>query len=244
MEQRRSLTVSVVLGLHTILMRDVPERPKYPIKAGHYRDVTDEIEAYGVEHLTRHMSPAWRVETDMLVLLENVEKDVLSIEVMHAAPRFHYRFVRIHPFCDGNGRIARALSTFLLAKEYPDVLVFEKPINRIILDHREDYVGVLEYCDSIYDDLKDTEMLEEEKLSWAEEPFIRFYTIAFLKAYSDHNKSEHRKLEQAGISVPPFHPETPGLYDLTLAAMKELHPWNETMKQIAISNMSKDQGRN
>lgn len=233
-EQGRSLSLSIVCGLHALLMKGVPERPKRPIKAGRFRDVTDEMEAGGVEYLTRHMSPAWRVGSDVITLLEDIEQGALASEGMHAAGRFHYRFVRIHPFCDGNGRMARALSTFLLAKEYPDILTFEKPLNRIILDHREDYVGVLEYCDGIYEDLKDADITEEERLRWAEEPFSNFHAKAFLKAYREHNESEHRKLEKAGVLLPPLPAESPGLYNLSLEVVKQSHPWDEMIKEAAV----------
>lgn len=192
--------------------------------------MTDELEARGVEYLTKHMSLAWRVESDVTTLLEDVERGALASEGIHTTGRFHYRFVRIHPFCDGNGRMARAVSTFLLAKEHPDILTFEKPLNRIILDHREDYVGVLEYCDSIYEDLKNTDMIEEERLRWAEAPFSDFHAKAFLKAYREHNESEHRKLEKAGVPLPPFPPEFPGLYNLSLEVVKQSHPWDEIIK--------------
>lgn len=236
-EQERSLSLSMVCGLHAMLMKGVPERPKRPIKAGYFRDVTDEMEAGGVKYLTRHMSPAWRIWSDVVSLLEDVERGALALEGIHAAGRFHYRFVRIHSFCDGNGRMARALSTFLLAREHPDILTFEKPVNRIVLEHREDYVGVLEYCDGIYEDLKDADIPEEVKLRWAEDPFSDFHAKAFLKAYQEHNESEHRKLKEMGVPLSPFPPELPGLYDLSLKTIKESHPWDETVKKAAMLSL-------
>ena len=233
-EQGRSLTLSMVRGLHAMLMKGVPERPKHPIKAGRFRDVTDDMEAAGVEYLTEHMSPAWRVASDVATLLEDVERGSLTSEGVHAAGRFHYRFVRIHPFCDGNGRMARALSTFLLAREHPNIMTFEKPLNRIILEHREDYVGVLEYCDHRYEDLKEADMPEEERLRWAEEPFSNFHALAFLKAYREHNESSNRKLEEMGVPLSPLPLAPPGLYDLSIDAMKKAHPWDETIKEAVV----------
>lgn len=240
-EQGRSLRPGLVLGLHGMLMTGVPETPKRPLKPGRFRDATDEVEAAGVEYLTKHLSPAWRVEADLTALADAVEQGRLDEDGMHAAGRFHYRFVRIHPFCDGNGRMARALSTFLLAKEDRNILTFEKPLNRLILDHREDYVGVLEYCDGIYEDLRDADMPEEEKLRRAEEAFCAFHTTAYLAAYREHNEIAHRKLEEMGLDLPPFPPASPGLYDLRLETIKESHPWDETIKEAAVLATRQDE---
>lgn len=234
LEQGRSLTRGLVLELHRILMEGVSEEPKRPTKPGRFRDATDEVWAAGVKHLSKHMTPAWRIESDVVSLLEDAEGGKLHPDNMFAAGRLHYRFVRIHPFCDGNGRMARALSTFLLAREHSEILHFETPVSRVILDHREDYIGVLEYCDMIYEGLGETDIAEEKRLEWAERPFSDFHARAFLRAYREHNRRQHQKLEAMGLSVPPFPPSPPGLYALDLETMKKAHPWNETMKKAAV----------
>src|SRR5439155_10088547 len=52
----------------------------------------------------------------------------------------HHRFAQIHPFQDGNGRVARCLATliFLKADWFPLV---------ITRDHRERYIDALESAD-------------------------------------------------------------------------------------------------
>lgn len=240
-EQGRALRPGLVLGLHKMLMTGVPETPNRPLKPGRFRDATNEVKAARVEYLTKHMSPAWRIEADLTALLDTLEHGQLTEDGMYAAGQFHYRFVRIHPFCDGNGRMARALSTFLLAKEDQTILSFEKPMNRIILDHREDYIGVLEYCDSIYEDLKNADMPEEERLRFAEEAFCDFHTTAFLRAYREHNEAVHRKLEEMGLEMSSFPPAPPGLYDLRLETMRQSHPCNENIKEAMVLAARRDE---
>jgi len=218
-----------------MLLEGVPEKPKRPLKPGRFRDATDVVGAYGVEYLTAQMSPAWRIESDVIALLEDVDRGELASHAIHAAGRFHYRFARIHPFCDGNGRLARALATFLVASEHPEVLNFEKPINRIILEHREDYIGVLEYCDGIYEDLNEENIPEEAKLRKAEEPFSAFLARAILQAYRDHNEKLHRRLQERGLDVRRLPEPVLSVYDLSVEAIKAEHPWDDTIKGAIVT---------
>jgi fido (protein-threonine AMPylation protein) len=234
LRQGRRLTLGLLLPLHKKLLDGVPEEAGHPLKPGCLREATDIVEAAGVEHLTKHMSPAWRVKSDLISLLEAAEEGRLGSRGMETAAKFHYRFVRIHPFCDGNGRMARALSIFLLAQEDEEVLNFEKPVNEVLWEHRGDYVGVLEYCDSIYADLVPTQLTEEEKLAQCEEPFTQFYSLAFLGAYHQHNVSLRRKLQLLGLPLDDLPPPPPDLYDISLEHIKVLSPWDAYIREALV----------
>jgi Fic family protein len=58
------------------------------------------------------------------------------------AAEFHYRFVRIHPFDDGNGRMARMLMNFILMQYgYPPVI--------IKTEDKQNYIRALEQADTV-----------------------------------------------------------------------------------------------
>jgi len=233
-KQERSLTEGLVLGLHRLLMSGVPEVPGDPLKPGRIRGPTDDKRFAGFKYLKKHRSPPWRVRSDLNALLEDTENGRLASDWEGAAGRFFYRFLRIHPFCDGNGRMARALSTMLLARDHPEVLLFEKPIDEVILEHRDDYIGVLEYCDGIYEDLWGEDIPEEEKLRWAGEPFSDFYAGAFLEACRENDRKPPEGPEDKGVAAWRAKRDRP-VYDLSLEAIKASYPWDETLKKAIVS---------
>lgn len=59
---------------------------------------------------------------DLLEFVNKTTSDEVHPVIKSGA--FHYEFVRIHPFIDGNGRVARALATFILFLEGYDIKRF------------------------------------------------------------------------------------------------------------------------
>ena len=60
------------------------------------------------------------------------------------AATFHYRFIRIHPFDDGNGRMARLLMNTILIKHGYTLAV-------VPVEERGQYIGMLEQADKTED---------------------------------------------------------------------------------------------
>lgn len=103
------------------------------LSAGHFR--TGPVEVYVTETKTRAMPPWETIESSMEELLdyaENADELMLLKSV-----RFHFEFVNLHPFFDGNGRVARLWQTRLLMTEHP---VFEfLDVESMVFERRDEY---------------------------------------------------------------------------------------------------------
>ncbi len=77
-----------------------------------------------------------------LVAWYNEEETKGILSPIQLAALLHYRYIRIHPFEDGNGRIARLLVNYVLARHnYPMIIVRS--------DDKENYLQVLHQCDIV-----------------------------------------------------------------------------------------------
>lgn len=84
-----------------------------------------------------------KMEELMLWLRENQEKKMLHTVALAAT--FHYRFVAIHPFDDGNGRMSRLLmNLFLMQDGYPPVMIRQEDRNAYYAALRQADAGNLE----------------------------------------------------------------------------------------------------
>jgi Fic family protein len=76
--------------------------------------------------------------TDLMDWYYNQSK---NLQPFHVAAYFHHQFVSIHPFDDGNGRVARLVMNFILLKAgYPPVIIKAKD--------KENYYAALRKADA------------------------------------------------------------------------------------------------
>jgi Fic family protein len=132
---QEDISIQYIHDIHAMILRNIDDE-----NAGIYR----KIQVY-ISGDTRILPPA---------------RDVDILHPVILSGQFHYRFVQIHPYIDGNGRTARILSNIiLLSRGYPMVIL---PVVR-----RGDYIQSLHsmtgsldiftqwYADIVHENLKD-----------------------------------------------------------------------------------------
>ena len=112
-----------------------------------YKTRNDEVPSKPGEYTTVDMCAGDTIfgEHEKLIkqvprLLESTQKAIDSGEVhpMVIAAKFHGFYEYLHPFRDGNGRLGRLMSNFILLK-------MGQPLLIIPSSHREEYIAALKY---------------------------------------------------------------------------------------------------
>jgi Fic family protein len=112
---------SFVLQLHRMTVEKILD----PLRCGVYRETQVVIKNSMTGQVTFTPPPALAVPVQVRELLEFI--NTLHADEMHPVLKsgaVHYELVRIHPFVDGNGRVSRALSTYILFKDGYDIRKF------------------------------------------------------------------------------------------------------------------------
>ena len=141
-ENKHVLTQSFIRQLHKTLLREdytvyyqLPngEQSSYTIHAGRYKTRSNSvITRYGdrFEYASPEETPA--LMTDLVDWYNEAEQSGAYSPVELAA-LFHYRYIRIHPFEDGNGRIARLMVNYILARHgWPMIVVRSRMKNEYL----------------------------------------------------------------------------------------------------------------
>jgi len=132
-DRQEPLTQNFIRTLHqTLLREDYKEYRMLPngaqtsfvIHAGQYKTRPNSvITRYGdrFEYASPQETPALMAD---LVDWYNEEEKKGELSPVQLAALFHYRYIRIHPFEDGNGRIARLMVNYILSRHgWPMIVV-------------------------------------------------------------------------------------------------------------------------
>ena len=169
------LTQNFIRQLHKTLLREdytvyreLPggQQSSYVIHAGRYKTRPNSvITRYGdrFEYASPEETTALMAD---LVDWYNEEEKKGKLSPVELAALFHYRYLRIHPFEDGNGRIARLIVNYILARhDYPMIVVRSRG--------KKDYLEALHQADLEVGPIPSIGAHAElDKIR----PFLRFFT--------------------------------------------------------------------
>ena len=127
------LTQTFIRQLHQTLLREdytvyrtLPDGTvtSYVIHAGRYKTRPNSvITRYGDRFEYASPEETTALMTDLVNWYNDAETSG-KYSVVELAALFHYRYIRIHPFEDGNGRIARLMVNYILARHgWPMIVV-------------------------------------------------------------------------------------------------------------------------
>lgn len=145
--RNRPLTKSIIHELHVIITQhqdtttaidQFEKRHEIPLLKGKFKEHPNNPKRPdGTAH---EYCPPVHVESEMdnilAWLLEYESEDPVIV-----AAWFHHRFTQIHPYQDGNGRLARTLTTLILLRAELLLLVVDR-------DLRVEYITALEFADA------------------------------------------------------------------------------------------------
>ena len=147
------LTQNFIRILHKTLLREdyteyrtMPDgggvRTGYVIHAGQYKTRPNSvITRYGdrFEYATPEETPSLMSD---LVDWYNTEEQRGDLSPVELAALFHYQYIRIHPFEDGNGRIARLMVNFILSRHGWPMIVVRSRLKQEYLEalHKTDII--------------------------------------------------------------------------------------------------------
>lgn len=148
-DKNHPLTETFIRQLHHTLLREdytmyrqLPDgtTTSYTIHAGIYKTRPNSVitvTGERFEYASPEETPALMKD---LVEWYNAEERKAELSPIELGAIFHYRYIRIHPFEDGNGRIARLLLNYILTRHgYPMVVVKSKD--------KSTYLTALNRCD-------------------------------------------------------------------------------------------------
>ena len=165
-EKQQPLTQHFIRTLHRTLLREdytvyrnLPGgvQTSYIVHAGQYKTRPNSVVTrYGdrFDYASPEETPALMAD---LVDWYNQAEQEGKLSPVELAALFHYRYIRIHPFEDGNGRIARLMVNFILARHGYPMIVVRSRLKQHYLEalHKADLIVGTTPADGAHASLKD-----------------------------------------------------------------------------------------
>lgn len=116
-QDKKILIEGDIKDIHSIVLRTIDSK-----NAGHYRK--ENVKIIGAKDTPPHFL---HVPEKMSKLIEWYENSAPDLHPVERSAHIHTHFAGIHPFIDGNGRVARLLLNFELLKSgFPAIVIEEK----------------------------------------------------------------------------------------------------------------------
>jgi hypothetical protein len=173
------------------------ELPKgqYKVSPNHVQGRDGEIHAY---------SPVDRTPSEMQKLIQELrtEEFATAHPILHGSYA-HYAFVTIHPFADGNGRVARALASVYTYRAQSIPLL-------ILSENRNTYIDSLDEADNgdsqpfvsfTFERTLDAIRLTEMSLRAAAAPQLEDALDSYRKVYITKGGYKHEEVDAAGYAL-------------------------------------------
>ena len=166
-DQGRPLTENFIRELHKLILKEPYEidtvspdglPTKKTINVGSYKTSPNHVKTVTGEIFRFATPEETPVKMHDLVKSYNEKSKEEGVNPIILAARFHYDYIRIHPFDDGNGRTARILMNFiLLSFKYPPVIVKTEDKHNYFAALRQADAGLLpEFIDYIGSNLEES----------------------------------------------------------------------------------------
>jgi Fic family protein len=145
-DKERLLSENFIRELNkTILVNDfqklnADKTSTYTIHVGIYKTRPNSVITATGEKFDYALPEETSALMQILIDWYRVEEQKGELNPIELAALLHYRYIRIHPFEDGNGRIARLLVNYVLLRHGLPMLV-------IRTDDKENYLRILHQCD-------------------------------------------------------------------------------------------------
>jgi len=111
---KKEITLATLLHWHKALFEETK------------KDIAGTLRKYNIEISGSRYKPPYPIELDVLLteFFDWLKQNRKKIHPVHLAALVHLRFVSIHPFGDGNGRIARLFMNYILdTNGYPMLVI-------------------------------------------------------------------------------------------------------------------------